>query len=65
MAVAIERKWAGNCDPATKNDIRAAVAEVGPRISRDIADAVAKVVLAVSLINTVIGGAIVAALKLL
>ena len=65
MAVAIERKQAGNCDPATKNDIRVAVAEVGSRISRDIAAAVAKVVLAISLVNTVIGGAIVAALKLL
>ena len=64
-AVAIERKRAGSCDLATKNDIRVAVAEVGSRISRDIADAVAKVVLVVSLVNTVIGGVIVAALKLL
>ncbi len=52
-------------DLATKNDIRVAVAELESRISRDITNAVVKVVLAVSLVNTVIGGVIVAALKLL
>ena len=52
-------------DLATRNDIRVAIAELESRISRDITNAVVKVVLAVSLVNTVIGGAIVAALKLL
>ena len=52
-------------DLATKNDIRVAVAELESRISRDITNAVVKVVLAVSLVNTVIGGVIVAVLKLL